>query len=39
MALISVIIPGYKGERTILQTIESVLNQTFTDTDLLSQTK
>jgi glycosyltransferase involved in cell wall biosynthesis len=35
MPLISVIIPVYNGERTIQQTIESVLNQTFADFELL----
>ncbi|MFH7025644.1 MAG: glycosyltransferase [Heteroscytonema crispum UTEX LB 1556] len=35
MALISVIIPVYNGEKTICKTIESVLNQTFTDLELI----
>jgi glycosyltransferase involved in cell wall biosynthesis len=35
MALISVIIPAYNGEKTIKETIESVLNQTFTDFELI----
>lgn len=35
MPLISVIIPVYNGEETIQETIESVLNQTFTDFELL----
>ncbi len=35
MPLISVIIPVYNGEKTILETIESVLNQTFTDFELI----
>lgn len=35
MPLISVIIPVYNGEETIQQTIESVLNQTFTDFELI----
>ncbi|MBV6624293.1 MAG: glycosyltransferase [Rivularia sp. (in: Bacteria)] len=33
--LISVIIPVYNGEETILSTIESVLQQTFTDLELI----
>ncbi|NEU75358.1 glycosyltransferase [Hassallia byssoidea VB512170] len=35
MALISVIIPVYNGEKTIYQTIESVLKQTFVDLEIL----
>src|SRR3712207_5841233 len=35
MSLISVIVPAYKGEKTIQKTIESVLNQTFTDFELI----
>jgi glycosyltransferase involved in cell wall biosynthesis len=35
MSLISVIIPVYNGEKTIQATIESVLNQTFTDFELI----
>lgn len=35
MPLISVIIPVYNGEKTIQETIESVLNQTFQDWELL----
>jgi len=35
MPLISVIIPVYNGEKTIQETIESVLNQTFTDFELI----
>nr|BAP91645.1 glycosyl transferase family 2 [Phormidium sp. KS] len=35
MALISVIIPVYNGEQTIKETIDSVLNQTFTDIELI----
>src|SRR4028119_812278 len=35
MSLISVIIPVYNGEKTIQETIESVLNQTFTDFELI----
>jgi glycosyltransferase involved in cell wall biosynthesis len=35
MPLISVIIPVYNGEKTILETIESVLNQTFSDFELI----
>lgn len=35
MPTISVIIPVYNGEKTIKQTIESVLNQTFKDFELL----
>ncbi|MBD0300672.1 MAG: glycosyltransferase [Tolypothrix sp. T3-bin4] len=35
MPLISVIIPVYNGEITIQETIESVLNQTFTDFELI----
>jgi glycosyltransferase involved in cell wall biosynthesis len=35
MALISVIIPVYNAEKTILQTINSVLNQTFSDFELI----
>jgi len=36
MPLISVIIPVYNGEKTIKKTIESVLNQTFSDFELLA---
>jgi glycosyltransferase involved in cell wall biosynthesis len=35
MPLISVVIPVYNGEKTIRETIESILNQTFTDFELL----
>lgn len=35
MCTISVIIPVYNGEKTIRETIESVLNQTFKDLELL----
>ncbi len=35
MPTISVIIPAYNGERTILETIKSVQEQTFTDFELL----
>lgn len=35
MALVSVIIPVYNGEKTIRETIESVLDQTFSDFELL----
>ncbi|MFB2977307.1 glycosyltransferase [Microseira sp. BLCC-F43] len=35
MPVISVVIPVYNGEKTIKQTIESVLNQTFTDFELI----
>jgi glycosyltransferase involved in cell wall biosynthesis len=35
MPTISVIIPAYNSEKTIQQTIESVLNQTFSDFELL----
>jgi glycosyltransferase involved in cell wall biosynthesis len=35
MPLISVIIPAYNAQTTIQKTIESVLNQTFTDFELL----
>ncbi|MEQ9553739.1 MAG: glycosyltransferase [Coleofasciculus sp. G3-WIS-01] len=35
MSLISVIIPAYNAEKTIEETVESVLNQTFTDFELL----
>ncbi|MBD0300673.1 MAG: glycosyltransferase family 2 protein, partial [Tolypothrix sp. T3-bin4] len=35
MPFISVIIPVYNGEKTIRETIESVLNQTFTDLELI----
>jgi glycosyltransferase involved in cell wall biosynthesis len=35
MPLISVIIPVYNGEKTIEETIESVLNQTFKDFELI----
>ncbi|MCL1464459.1 glycosyltransferase [Argonema galeatum] len=35
MPLISVIIPVYNGENTIRETIESVLNQTFKDFELI----
>lgn len=35
MALISVIIPAYNAEKTIRRTIESVLNQTFSDFELI----
>lgn len=35
MPLISVIIPVYNGEKTIKETIESVLNQTFTDFEII----
>ena len=35
MPLVSVIIPAYNAEKTIHETIESVLNQTFTDFELI----
>ena len=35
MPVISVIIPVYNGEKTIQETIESVLNQTFSDFELI----
>ncbi len=35
MPLVSVIIPVYNGEKTIQETIESVLNQTFIDLELI----
>jgi glycosyltransferase involved in cell wall biosynthesis len=35
MPIISVIIPVYNGEATIRETIESVLNQTFHDFELI----
>jgi glycosyltransferase involved in cell wall biosynthesis len=35
MPLISVIIPVYNGEKTIKETIASVLNQTFSDLELI----
>lgn len=35
MALISVIIPAYNAEKTIAETIESVLNQSFSDFELI----
>ena len=35
MPVISVIIPVYNGEKTIRETIESVLNQTFSELELL----
>ncbi|MFB2881907.1 glycosyltransferase [Floridanema aerugineum] len=35
MPLISVIIPVYNGEKTIQETVESVLNQTFKDWELI----
>jgi glycosyltransferase involved in cell wall biosynthesis len=35
MPLISVIIPAYNASKTIQETIESVLNQTFTDFELI----
>jgi glycosyltransferase involved in cell wall biosynthesis len=35
MPLISIIIPVYNGEKTILETIQSVLNQTFKDFEIL----
>ncbi|NEQ06129.1 MAG: glycosyltransferase family 2 protein, partial [Moorea sp. SIO4E2] len=34
-SLISIIIPVYNDEQTIKQTIESVLNQTFTDFEII----
>ena len=36
MPIISVIIPIYNGEKTIRETIESVLNQTFKDFELIA---
>ncbi|MCJ8281127.1 MAG: glycosyltransferase [Rivularia sp. ALOHA_DT_140] len=35
MPLISVVVPVYNGEQTIKETIESVLNQTFTNLELI----
>ena len=35
MPRISVIIPVYNGEKTIRETVESVLNQTFSDFELI----
>lgn len=35
MPIISVIVPVFNGEKTIKETIESVLNQTFTDFELI----
>ncbi len=35
MSLISVVIPVYNGEKTIRQTIESVINQTFSNFELI----
>ena len=35
MSVISVIIPVYNGAKTIKETIESVLNQTFSDFELI----
>ncbi len=35
MPTISVIIPAYNAERTILETIESVQQQTFSDFELI----
>jgi glycosyltransferase involved in cell wall biosynthesis len=35
MPLISVIIPAYNAQKTIRETIESVLNQTFKDFELI----
>ena len=35
MPLISVIIPVYNGEKTIKNTIDSVLSQSFTDFELI----
>jgi glycosyltransferase involved in cell wall biosynthesis len=35
MPLISVVVPVYNGEKTIRETIESVLNQTFKDLELI----
>ena len=35
MPLISVIIPAYNAEKTVLETIRSVLNQTITDIELI----
>lgn len=35
MPLISIITPAYNAERTIQETIESVLNQTFSDFELI----
>ncbi len=36
MPLISVIIPAYNAEKTITETIESVLNQTFSDFEIVA---
>ncbi len=36
MSIISIIIPIYNGERTIRKTIESVLNQTFADFEVIA---
>jgi len=35
MPLISVVIPVFNGEKTIKETIDSVLKQTFTDFELI----
>lgn len=35
MAIISVIIPAYNAEKTIRQTIDSVLNQTFQNFEII----
>ncbi|MBE9228370.1 glycosyltransferase [Phormidium sp. LEGE 05292] len=35
MPLISVVIPVYNGEQTIQETVESILNQTFSDLELI----
>jgi glycosyltransferase involved in cell wall biosynthesis len=35
MPAISVIIPVYNGEKTIERTVNSVLNQTFTDFEII----
>ncbi len=35
MPLVSVIVPVYNGEKTIRETLESVLNQTYTDFELI----
>jgi len=36
MPLISIILPAYNGEKTVLETVESVLNQTWSDWELIA---